>query len=336
MFCMSSEPVTLVHKPSTALPTGKNHVSASEMRTWAECSWRHQLGHVKGIDLSEPSPVPTFGTACHEGCESFLQTRCMDVQVTHRAIDRLWDMCGFKDEVGLARFLERRQTTLEAAIEEYGFGAKSRAEAHRDADLVLTEVPAFMEETFPGWKHVAAELALYEPIGGTGVSLKGFVDCVIEAHDKRGRPLTWIIDWKTSAWGWKTEKKQDPLVQAQLVLYKRYWMQKMAAEGLALLDEHGPDDPRVQSHRSANMRLRDVRCGFVLLKRSAKPGEHCELVPVSVGDAPIQRVEKRTLDMISSLRRGVAVKNRSACTYCDFNGTCLGTWVDHKGRIHRV
>jgi hypothetical protein len=147
------------------------------------------------------------------------------------------------------------------------------------------------------------------------VSLKGFVDCIIEATGRRGEPLVWIIDWKTSAWGWKTEKKQDPLVQAQLVLYKRYWMQKMA-------------DPA--------LRLRDVRCGFVLLKRSAKPGEHCELVPVSVGDVPIQRVEKRTLDMIASLKKGVAVKNRGACTYCDYNRTCLGTWVDHKGVLHRV
>lgn len=319
-----------------ALPTNKNHVSASEMRTWAECSWRHMLGHVRGIDLSEPSPVPTFGTACHEGCESFLKSGCMDTQVTHRAIDRLWDMCGFKDERDLARFLERKQTTLEEAIKDHGFGPKSREEAHRDAELVLTEVPAFMSATFPGWRHVAAELALYEPIMGTGVNLKGFIDCVVESTGKRGEPLVWIVDWKTSAWGWKTEKKQDPLVQAQLVLYKRYWMQKIAAEGLALLEAHGPDDPRVQAHRSANMRLRDVRCAFVLLKRSAKPGEHCELVPVSIGDVPIQRVEKRTLNMIASLKKGIAVKNRGACTYCDYNKTCLGTWVDHRGVLHRV
>lgn len=303
------------HLPTFALPTGKNHVSASEMSMWAQCSWKHSLVQVQHVDLSTPSPVPTFGTACHEGCEAFLRTRCMDASITHRAIDRLWDMCGFRDERDLQRFLDRLETTLPEAIKAFGFGDKSRVEAHRDADLILPEVPIFMDVTFPGWEFVAAELQLYEPIAETGVSLKGFIDGIIKATGKRGETLIWIIDWKTSAWGWKREKREDPLVQAQLVLYKKYWMQKMA-------------DP--------TMKLRDVRCGFVLLKRAAKPGEHIEIVPVSVGDAPIGRVDKRTLDMISSVRHSVRIKNRNSCTYCEFNKTCAGTWIDHKGVLHSV
>ena len=54
-------------------------------------------------------------------------------------------------------------------------------------------------------------------------------------------------------------------MQAQLMLYKSFWSEKM------------------------ELRSRDIACGFVLLKRGAKPGKVCELVPVSVGPKTLTR-----------------------------------------------
>lgn len=311
-----------------ALPTGKSHVSPSEVMQWAQCSWRHKRAQVDRVNRFTPNPVPTFGVAIHEAQESFLKTGKMDASLAHAAIDKLWDRCGFREPKAtlpdgfegpvsddFQAFIYKHNTTVETAREQFGFTKKSRMAAHRDADMILADVPEFMTTTFPNWQFIAAEMYLYEPIADTGVNLKGFIDGVIAATGKRGEGLVWIIDWKTSAWGWKREKKQDPLVQNQLVLYKRYWIQKVV---------------------DIQLRSRDVRCGFVILKRSAKPGEHCELVPISVGDVTIKRAERRVLNMISSLRRGTAIKDRTACLYCDYNTECVGTWADHMGRLHHV
>ena len=46
-----------------SLPTGKSHVSPSEVMQWAQCSWRHKRAQVDKADRFTPSPVPTFGGA---------------------------------------------------------------------------------------------------------------------------------------------------------------------------------------------------------------------------------------------------------------------------------
>ena len=315
-------------KERQALPTGKNHISPSELMSWCQCGWRHHRAQILKDNRSLPSPIPTFGTAVHEANESFLRTGEMNAAIAHSAIDRLWDRCGFREPEknaseaqngvhrdDFAEFLKHHNMTAAAAAAAFDFTPKTRAAAHKDADAILVEVPDFMHRAFPNWQFIAAELKLYEPIRDTGVNMKGFIDGVIAATGKRGEGLVWIIDWKTSAWGWRREKKQDPLVQNQLILYKRFWMQKNVESAL---------------------KARDLRCGFVILKRSAKPGEHCELVPVSAGDVPTERAERRALTMISSVRRGIALKDRTSCLYCEFNDDCVGTWVDHRGQLHHV
>jgi len=138
---------------------------------------------------------------------------------------------------------------------------------------------------------------LYEPIHEQPHAFKGFIDCIIQAPGTRGKKLIWILDFKTTSWGWKTEKKSDPKVCAQLVLYKNFWTTKTKT------------NPK------------DVRCAFVLLKRSAKPGQHCELVSTSVGDVTTGRSLKVINNMLVSVKKGMAIKNRANCTYCDYYQT---------------
>ena len=45
---------------------------------------------------------------------------------------------------------------------------------------------------------------------------KGFIDLVIKTKDGKYH----IIDWKTCTWGWDSRKKNDSLINYQLVLYK--------------------------------------------------------------------------------------------------------------------
>jgi hypothetical protein len=160
-------------------------------------------------------------------------------------------------------------------------------------------VPAFLDEQFPGWTTVKAEQELYEPIEDKPVYFKGFIDAVIKVPKKRGSGHNyWIIDWKTAqSYGWRRDKKQDILMTAQLMLYKHFWAKKFSIP------------------------LKDIRCGFVLLKRGGKSGKICELVTVSAGPKSIEKAEKIMRSMISSVQKGFTLKNRNSCTYCPYKNT---------------
>lgn len=265
-------------KPAPAyvnLPTGKPHVSFSEIRDWKECGYRHKLKHVQKIDLGKPGPFMDFGTAVHSACEKFLRTRVMDAAIATDAIRKSWEK--------------------NAGIE--GFEPEKLQGFLNEADGILADVPSWLEETFPGWVFIDAEHLLYEPIEGQEQAFKGFIDGVISCKGPRGNDLVWLLDWKTTSWGWDVRKKGDDLVRAQLVLYKNFWSTKTDT------------DPKV------------VRCGFVLLKRSAKPGKHCELVTASVGDVTTGRSLTVVNNMLSSVKKGIALKNRNSCQYCDYHNT---------------
>ena len=64
-----------LHKVEVDFPTGKQHVSFSEVKQWKECPYRHKLAYIEKIDMFEPSPFLDFGTAVHEGCEIILEKR---------------------------------------------------------------------------------------------------------------------------------------------------------------------------------------------------------------------------------------------------------------------
>lgn len=253
------------------LPTGKPHISFSELRDWKECSFRHKLKHVKKIDLGKPGAAMDFGTAVHASCEKYLSTLVMDPEI---AIDY-----------------------LKEAWATHSFPPADLPKAILEAHSILSDVPTWLDKEFPNWEYIDAEHQLYESVEGYPHAFKGFIDGVIKTKGKRGEDLVWLLDWKTTGWGWAKEKKADPLVRSQLVLYKNYWSSKTGT------------NPK------------NVRCGFVLLKRSAKPGKHCELIPVSVGDVTTKRTLKVVNNMLSSVKRGIALKDRGSCKFCDYYNT---------------
>jgi hypothetical protein len=135
---------------------------------------------------------------------------------------------------------------------------------------------------------IAVEVSAINPELGYG----GTIDLICEIDGQM-----WIIDFKTSNFGWKLEKKQDESIRSQLVYYKNFWSKK------------------------ANIPFQDIRCGFLILKRTGKAGNKCDFFSVSVGDKTSSRSLKVLNNMISSVKKGVAIKNRDSCKYCDFNNT---------------
>jgi hypothetical protein len=267
------------------LPTGKPHISFSEIKCWKECSWRHKLMHIDKIDMFEPSPFLDFGTAVHEGCETLLETKQVDKKKLLSDITAAWEKHGF----GEPEWYEKMPGWYKhVPVEEWCEWASN----------MWDDVPQFLDDEFPGWEVIKAEEQLFEPIDNTFVKFKGFIDAVIVAPNKKGDNKVWILDWKTAqSYGWRRDKKQDILMTSQLILYKHFWSRKH------------------------NVPLKDIRCGFILLKRGAKPGSICELVPVSVGPKSLERATKMMRNMIRAVSKGFYLKNRNSCKFCSYKDT---------------
>jgi len=267
-------------------PTGKKHVSFSEIKCWKECSWRHKLTHIDKVDMFEPSPYLDFGTSVHEGCESLLETRLVDKDLLLSNIRSAWEKNGFDNPDW---YKKQPSWYKHVPVSEWCNWAEN----------MWNEIPDFLDKTFPNWEVVKAEEELYEKISRKSMNFKGFIDAVIKVPKKNGDGyIYWILDWKTAgAYGWRREKKQDILMTAQLILYKHFWARKH------------------------NIELKDIRCGFVLLKRGGKLGKICELVTVSVGPKTLSRGIKMMNNMISSVSNNIFLKNRDSCRYCSFKDT---------------
>jgi hypothetical protein len=198
---------------------------------------------------------------------------------------------------------ESAENEIRDAFEKNGSTWYEQGHPHVDtwvdwAKTGLSALPLYFDEIFGEWEAVEAEEYLYEDIEGKDIKFKGFIDAVIKTKDKKGKEIYWIIDYKTAPkYGWRREKKQDILMTAQLILYKHFWSRKHSVP------------------------LKDIRCGFILLKRGSKPDRVCELVTVSVGPKTLSRGLKMMNSMISSVRRGLFLKNRGSCRWCQYKDT---------------
>ena len=82
-----------------AFPTGRAHVSFSEIKEYVECPHKHWLKHVKKVNLFEPTVHTEFGTAMHAACEDYLITGEMNPQIALDLIDASWEKYGLPTTV---------------------------------------------------------------------------------------------------------------------------------------------------------------------------------------------------------------------------------------------
>ena len=283
-----------IDKSLPLLKNGKPHVSYSEVSTWASCPWRHKLLYIEKKQENDTSPYLDYGTIVHEAAEGFLKTRTIDLEVVYDKIREAWK----KNKFDTPEFIEAQ--TARARSQDWKYEHIPLQGWLDSAKNALTDLPGFLDETWPGWKPLSAEYRIYSPIEGETGHFKGFIDCVLELPS--GKHV--VIDWKTSGpAGWRLDKKKDELTQFQIILYKIYWMKKT-----------GLPSSKVQA-------------AFVLLKRdvkpmkSGKPRKSVDIVEVSSGPKMMERAKKKVSNMIRLMDRGMALKNRYSCRFCEFVGT---------------
>jgi hypothetical protein len=267
------------------LPTGKNHISYSEIKTWLDCSWRHKLIHIEKLADDEPSIYSDFGKILHAECETFLKTGLIDKDAAKIKIREMWTERGYPDV--------KSWPVFKSAVPDVEYWVDS-------ADSMLSSIKPFFDKNFERWEYVEAEHSLYEKIDGTDTMFKGFVDAIIKVKDKKGKYIYYILDWKTSsAQGWNKDKLRDFNVHLQLMLYKFFWSRKN------------------------NIDPKQIRLGFILLKRldldpkKRKPLK-AALVPISLGPVTTAKTLTVIRKMINSLSKQFFIKNRTNCQFCQF------------------
>ena len=266
------------------LPTGKPHVSYSEVKVWKECSYRHKLAYVDKLDTYEANPYADYGTAVHNAIENYLKTKEMHIDPCLEEIKQKWIENDYEGEAYVEKMKPHKWYKNEPVAVWQGW-----------AQDVLKAFPAWLDDQFPEWELVDAEHQLYESIEGEDVSFKGFVDCLLKCKDKKGNELLWVIDWKTTGKaGWLSRKRRDFLATAQVGLYKRYISRKL------------------------NVELKDIRCAYVFLKRGAKPDKCIDIFTVSVGPKFVERVDKLVSAMVKNVKKGFAMRNYNSCRFCPF------------------
>lgn len=268
-----------------AWPTGKPHISFSELSDWIQCPFRHKLIHIDKRGTFSTTPHIGLGQGVHDSNENYIKTRVMDKSIARSVIEKHWQ--------------DNEELFTKGPFPSWasgGFG--TLADWLKKSDMILDDVPSALENEFPGWECHDAEEYLYESMDPHPIKFKGYIDSIIKVKSKN-KLLYWIIDWKTCGWGWPREKQQDFNVHLQLILYKNFWAKK-----------HGVDP-------------KDVRCAFGLLKRDGKPGKSVSFIPISVGPVTSGRGLKVIDNHVRSVQKKLFIKNRNNCKFCEFENTEL-------------
>jgi len=182
----------------------KQHISYSELKTWAECSWRHKLQYIDGLNPFQGNEFTTFGTALHAVSEKFL------VEETAKDPEVYFEQ----------QFLNELQS-LKNKDKNLILDASLVQQMRQQGITLAPQLIPSLQEHFGDYEVVSVEERLYEPIKTEEFNFKGFIDVVLKKND-----MYHIIDWKSCSWGWKQNKKRDQLITYQLTLYKAFFAKK--------------------------------------------------------------------------------------------------------------
>ena len=193
----------------------KAHISYSELKIWAECSWRHKLQYIDGLSPFKGNEFTTFGTALHAVSEKFLideAAKNPEEYFEKQFLNELKDLKEKDSDIVLDGDLIQKMRT-------------------QGVTLAPRIIPS-LEEHFGDYEVISVEEKLYEDIEDHDRKFKGFVDVIIKKDD-----MYHIIDWKSCSWGWRQDKKRDQLVTYQLTLYKMFFAKK-----------HNVDPKNIKTH----------------------------------------------------------------------------------------
>jgi len=179
----------------------REHISFSEFKLWSECTWRHKLKYIEGLDGFTGNAFTAFGSAIHSACE----------EIAAKNLEGI--------EEKFEKFFDNEIEELEEVTDR---DRKLLTEMRDQGKNILPHVLVELEKQFPNFELVAVEEDLFEEFEEGGLKFKGYIDLVLKSEDGKYH----IIDWKSCSWGWDARKKADKILGYQLVFYKWFWARK--------------------------------------------------------------------------------------------------------------
>jgi hypothetical protein len=192
----------------------KQHISFSELKTWAECPHKHRLVYIDKIKGFTGNAFTAFGTAIHSVCEFIAKGELDPIDY-----DEHFDLAFLSELRNLDEKPDNKLIT------------QMRAQGREISPSVFPQ----LKEHFGKYEVFSTEEMLYETIEELTYKwhLKGFIDLIIKTEDGKYH----ILDWKSCSWGWDAKKRSEKLVTYQLTLYKKFFCKK-----------HGVDPSLVETH----------------------------------------------------------------------------------------
>lgn len=266
------------------------HISWSQYRIWKECQHLHWLQYHDNLKLFEPSKYMDFGSSVHYTAEDVFK-----LQLEGKDLD-------FDPQY---RFVEHMNETIGQNHQSYSPQWAITPEEldtmlHSGKECVLELIDFIrLDPEFKGWEVYAVEQDIDLPISDDMPEwrFKGFIDLVLKKDNKY-----YLLDYKTCSWGWGKDKTQNPLYMGQIHAYKHYFM-KM--------------HPEIES-------TRDVKLGFVLVKRTGKKGSRIQLLKTSAGEKTLGHIEDELKTMARTFQKEIHMKTgrmNNACDNCSFFNT---------------
>lgn len=255
-------------------------ISYSELCVIEDCLFRHKLTYLDKLP-NTGNEYSAFGTTIHSSAQKQLLTEALEK--TEPVPPTNWE------EVFLLDFRGELKKLRDAKVDLN----KGLCLDLKDQGLVLIDkiLPAL--KSIPEFKDYVLENTeeeLYEPIKDfeTNIKFKGYIDLVLKVGEKY-----YILDWKTSTWGWDARTKSSPRKTYQLTLYKHFFCQK-----------HNIDPKNVETY-------------FALLKRTAKKN-HVEIFRVTSGPKKVENAVKWMETLLKRSQMKFKIKNKANCRFCPY------------------
>lgn len=192
-------------------------VSFSQYSMWSTCPQQYKLSYIDGLSISNANINLIFGTAMHETLQHFLDIMYNTTKSAAMALD----LDGLLSKRLIENFNKEKEKLEEG---QYPCTKDELEEFYGDGRKIIQYFKSKLGNFFnkKGYELVAIELPLNVQIKEK-VNFIGFVDVII--RDTTDKSVI-IIDFKTSTAGWSKYQKSDPIKNAQILIYKKFYAEK--------------------------------------------------------------------------------------------------------------
>jgi hypothetical protein len=191
----------------------KKHISYSQLSTYAHCPWKWKLNYIDKVSVPDQSIHLVFGKAMHTVIQAYLETMyTVSIRVANELDLYNMLLSEMRKEYRVSLAINKgKQYTSQKQMEEF----------YWDGVAIIDWFKKRRADYFgkKGYELIGCEVGLNVPIMNN-ISMVGYLDVVLKNIKT---DTYYIIDLKTSTWGWKGEVKKDPWKNNQLVLYKLFY-----------------------------------------------------------------------------------------------------------------